>query len=897
VAVPRGVARLFRLIGRELPVEQEVDAELAFHLEAETARLVSRGMRPDTAHQEARRRFGDLGSTRKVLVTIDKQRRGRERRAGWFEDLRQDLGYALRGLRRQPGFAALVIATLGLGVGANATMFGIVDRILFRPPAFLKDPARSDRVFLRYPGEEGERLDNNISYHRYRDLIAGARTLSASAAFYEADRIVGVGEPARELAVSLVSAGFWGMFDVRPKLGRFFGEAEDRPPAGTAVAVLGYGYWQSAYGGDPAALGNSVFIGSRPYTIIGVAPRGFEGLSLRQVALFIPLTAGAFDDAGDRYVERYGFSWLEILLQRRPGVSREAANADLTLLFQQSLAAQPGAQPESVARSRVELAPVLHDRGPAPRREAKVALWLAGVAVVVLLIACANVANLLLARALRRRREIAVRLALGVSRGRLLRQLLTESTLLALLGGGSGLLLAHYGGGVLRQALLSYVDWTSTTLFDRRMLLFTALSALLTGVLTGVLPAFQSGRTEVTGALKAGGREGGHRSTRLRTGLLVVQAALSVMLLIGSGLFLRSLRNVGAVDLGYQPSRLLFVNSDFRGTKLSPADRNALQQRMLERARALPGVQGAAATYATPYWASLVEDVFVPGRGNINSLGPLYLNRVSGDYFATTGTPIVRGRALTEADRSPPASAAVVSETMARKVWPGQDAIGQCLKQDADSMPCSQVVGIAKDVRWGSLGDADRMQHYHPLPLDGRGNLYVRTAGDPRRLVEPLRRELQALVPGTMFVTVQPLFTTLDPVFRPWRLGATMFTLFGGLALLVAAIGLYGVIAYSVTQRLHEMGVRVALGARTGDLLRLVVGEGIRVALLGIVLGGAAAFLAGKLIASLLFGVPSRDPLTFAVVALVLLLTATLASLVPALRASRVDPNLALRAE
>ncbi len=893
----RGVRKLFRLIGRDEPVEQEVDAELEFHLEAEAARLVALGMHPDAAHQEARRRFGDLRFTREVLVTIDKQRRGQQRRAGWVEDLRQDLGYALRGFRRQPAFAALVIATLGLGIGANATMFGIVDRILFRPPAFLKDPALSDRVYLRYPDEDGERVDNNISYHRYRDLVAGARTLSGGAAFFEADRIVGVGDPAREMAVSLVSAGFWGMFDARPSLGRFFGEAEDRPPAGTAVAVLGYGYWQSAYGGDPSALGKSVFLGARPYTIIGVAPPGFEGLSLRKVSLYIPITAGAFDDAGDRYVDRYGFSWLEILLRRRPGVSREAASTDLTQVLRQSLSAQPGAKPENVARSRVELAPVLHDRGPEPRGEARVALWLAGVAVVVLLIACANVANLLLARALRRRREIAVRLALGVAPGRLLRQLLTESTVLALLGGASGLLLAHYGGGVLRRALLSYVDWNATALFDRRILLFTVLSALLTSVLTGVLPALQAGRTQMTGALKAGGREGGHGTTRLRSGLLVVQAALSVMLLIGSGLFLRSLRKVGAVDLGYQPGQLLFVNTDFRGTKLAPGDRNALQQRMLERTRAFPGVLSATVTWATPYWTSDVEDVFVPGRGNVNSLGPLYLNRVSGDYFTTTGTPIVRGRALTEADRTPPAAAAVVSETMARKVWPGQDAIGQCLKQDADTMPCSQVVGIAKDVRWGSFGDEDRMQHYHPIPLDGRGRLYVRTSGEPRRLAEPLRRELQALVPGTTFVTVQPLTMTLDPVFRPWRLGATMFTLFGGLALLVAAIGLYGVIAYNVTQRLHEMGVRVALGARTGNLIRLVVGEGIRVTLIGIVLGAAGAFVAGKLIASLLFGVPSYDPLTFGVVAILLLVVATAASLIPAWRASRVDPNLALRAE
>ena len=897
MAIP-GLRRLFRLVSRPVPVEAEVDAELEFHLEAETARLVALGMQPDAAAREVRRRFGDLPHTRKLLVTIDNERRGRERRAGWLEDLGQDLGYALRGFRRQPGFAALVIATLGLGIGANATMFGIVDRMLFRMPAYLKNPALSDRVYLRQPSEDrGERVDNNISYHRYRDLVERAHTLAGGATFFESDRIVGVGESARELGVYLVSSSFWGMFDVRPRLGRFFTSAEDVPPAGTAVAVLGYGYWQSAFGGRPDVLGKTIFVGARPYTIIGVAPSGFVGLSLRQVALFIPVTAAAFDDVGDRYVASYGFSWLEILLQRRPGVSRSAAETDLTLVYRQSLAAQPRADSTLVRRSDVELAPVLYDRGPKRRSETKVALWLAGVAVVVLLIACANVANLLLARALRRRREMAVRLALGVARGRLLRQLLTESTVLALLGGGAGMLVAHYGGGILRRALLSYVDWAATSLFDRRILLFTLVSALVTSILTGVIPALQSGRTEVTGALKAGGREGGHHATRLRSGLLVLQAALSVVLLIGSGLFLRSLRNVGAVDLGYQPGHLLFVETNYRGTRLGPAERHVLQQRMLERVRALPGVQSAAVTFGTPYWTSLVEDVFVPGRGSINDLGALYQIRVSGDYFATTGTPILRGRALSEADRDNPSGAVVISEAMARRVWPGQEAIGQCIKLDADSMPCSQVVGIAKDVRWGSLGDADRMQHYHPLPLDGRGLIYVRTAGEPRRFLEPVRRALQELVPGTTVVNVQPLSTTLDPVLRPWRLGATMFTLFGGLALLVAAIGLYGVIAYSVTQRLHEMGVRVALGARTGDLLRLVVGQGIRVTLLGVGFGAAAVFAGGKLIASLLFGVPARDPVTFIVVALVLLLVATLASLLPALRASRVDPNLALRAE
>jgi putative ABC transport system permease protein len=897
VALP-GWRRLFRLAVRSPAVEREIDAELDFHLQTETDRLAAGGMDRAAARAEAERRFGDLGRAREALVRIDRQRQGRERRAGWLEDLRQDADYAVRGLRRQPGFALLVVATLGLGIGANATMFEVVDRTLLRPPPFLKEPGQTGRIYLRRPDEGGgERIDNNISYRRYLDLRDGNRTLAAAAAFYDAERVVGIGEEAAPLGVSLVSAGFWRMFDIAPVLGRFFSEAEDRAPAGAAVAVLGFGYWQSRFGGDPGALGKSVFVGARLYTIIGVAPRGFTGMALHQVALFIPITAGAFDEAGEVYAKNYGFSWLEILGRRKPGISSPAADADLTMAYQRSRAGEPRTEPEEIAHSRVMLAPVLYDRGPEPRKDAQVAVWLFGVAAIVLLIACANVANLLLARALRRRREIGIRLALGAGRRRLLRQLLTESTMLALLGASAGLLVAHFGGGVLRRTLLADVDWSATGLFDRRILLFTLACALITGITTGLIPALQAGRTELTGALKAGGREGSRPGSRIRTTLLVLQAALSVVLLVGAGLFVRSLRNVNAVDLGYEPGRLLQVSTDFRGTALKAAERNDLQRRLLERTRAMPGVQSAATTFGVPFWASLNEDIFVPGRDSLSRLGAFYLLRVGGDYFTTAGTPILRGRALTEADRTGGPPVAVVSETMARRVWPGEEAIGKCIKVDADTMPCSAIVGIAKDVRWGSLGDEDRMQHYHPMPADGRGWLYVRTNGEPHRLIEPLRRSLQQLMPGTAFVTVRALSATLDPVLRPYRLGATMFTLFGALALVVAAIGLYGVIAYSVAQRLHEMGVRVALGARTGDLLRLVVGEGLRVAVLGIVLGAAASLAAGKLVATLLFGVPSNDPLTFGMVALVLLIVATVASLVPAWRASRVDPNLALRAE
>lgn len=890
--------RLFRLVGRPPSVEEEIEQEIGFHLDEEISALVARGSSPEQAQREARQRFGSIVDTRAALARIDRERRMQERRASRFQDLVQDVGYALRGFRRQPGFAALVVLTLGLGIGANATMFGVVDRLLLRPPSFLKDPDRSGRVYIRRPRTDGtERIDNNISYRRYLDLAA-SRSLEASAAFYDdQEYVVGAGENARQLDVSLVSASFWSMFDIEPAIGRFFGEEEDRTPGGSPVVVLGYGFWQSEYGGDPSVIGKQLLVGPRSYTVIGTAPRGFTGMSARRVGAFIPITAGAFDGFGDRYFATHNMSWLEMLARREPGVTAETADADLTLAFQQELSTLPENRPEVIARSKAELASALYQRGPKQSDDAKVATWLAGVAAIVLLIACANVANLLLGRALRRRREIAVRLALGAGRRRLLRQLLTESSLLALMGGAVGLFIAHFGGGILRRALLPGVDWSAVPLLDPRMLLFAAGMAVLTGLLTGLIPAWHAGRTDLNVSLKAGGREGSRSRARLQSGLLVAQAALSVMLLVGAGLFVRSLRNVHSVDLGYEPSRLIVVRPNMRGERLTPAERAALTQRLLDRARGMAGVEKATLTFGVPFWRSSTTDLFVPGRDSLNSLGAFYQNVVADDYFDATGTVILRGRPLTLSDRSGPARVAVVSEMLANKVWPGADAIGQCIKVNADTMPCTQVVGIAKDVRWGSLGDEDRMQIYEPMSLDDSGWLFIRTAGDPARLNEPLRRELQRLMPGAAYVSVRSVSATLDHLLRPWRLGSTMFTLFGALALVVASIGLYGVIAYSVAQRTHEMGVRAALGAKRGDLLRLVVGEGMRITVIGIVLGAAASLAAGRFLAALLFGVTAHDPGTFVVVAMVLLAVAGIASVIPAWRAARADPTAALRAD
>ncbi|MFN2564055.1 MAG: ADOP family duplicated permease [Gemmatimonadaceae bacterium] len=896
--------RLLRIDRGSRTVDRDLDDELRFHFEMTVEELVKRGMTPDHARREAARRFGDADRHRENLRAIDRDRARRRRRVEVWSAVAQDVRYALRGLRTNPGLTAVVALTLGLGIGANATMFGIVDRLLLRPPAYLGDPESTHRVYLvrTYDGEES--FTSNISYKRYLELSQWTSSFSQTAAFFDTEVVLGTGEEARELRTGMVSASFWPFFGARPALGRFFTPEEDRVPEGSPVAVLGYGYWQSKYAGSTDVVGTTIRIGRKIYTIIGVAPKGFTGMSMQAIAAFIPITSGAndlFGGAGSdptRYYSTHNMSWMEMLVRRKPGVSVETATADLTAADKRSFSAQENAAQIGERRPHAIAASVLRERGPQQRRDSKVATWLGGVSLVVLLVACANVANILLARAFRRRREIAVRMALGISRGRLLAQLFTESLVLAVIGAAAGLLVAHWGGGVLRATLLPDVEWGST-LADARVLAFAGVAALAAGLLTGIAPAFQSARSDVTAALKSGGAKSGLHRSRLRTSLLVFQAALSVVLLVGAGLFVRSLRNVRTLDLGYDPNRIVYVSAEMRGVSLPRPELVALKHRLLARARQLPGVEHAGRTLTVPFMINSIEDLFVPGIDSVNRLGEFYLHSVSDGYFETMGTRILRGRGITTADRPGAPRVVVVSQSMAKKLWPAKDALGQCLKVGADTVPCSTVVGIAEDIRRGGYTKDEGLQYYVAIDQRGAatGGLFVRTRGDARRETQRIRRELQRLMPDVSYVSAMPLPDILDREARAWQLGATMFTIFGGLGLLLAAVGLYAVTAYTTAQRTHELGVRIALGAQTGDVVRLVVAGGLRVAVVGVAIGAGVALFAGRFIAPLLFDISPNDPFVFGVVAVTLIATAALASLVPAWRATRVDPNVALRTE
>ncbi|HVE34133.1 MAG TPA: ABC transporter permease [Gemmatimonadaceae bacterium] len=822
------------------------------------------------------------------------------------DNFRQDLAYALRGLRTKPAFTIAVVATLALGIGGNAAMFNIVDQLLFRPPPMLRDPATAHRVYVANTYREKEFINGVSRYVAFEDLKRWTTSFSSFAGYTTRRLAVGEGDNAREMLVGFVSYSFFDFFNAPPVIGRYFTAPEDTTPAGAAVAVLTYPMWRTQFGGRADVIGSTIRIGSVVYSVIGVAPRGFEGIwPGRAPAAYMPITnyGAAQQSCAGRarlWYATYQCGWMNAIARRKPSVSLDRANADITQAAVKSYVASLAEQIKSprveLAKPRAMIAPMLAERGPNKTAIARVATWVGGVSIVVLLIACANVANLLLARAIARRREIAVRLALGVSRGRLLSQLLTESIVLALLGGVVGVVVAQIGGGALRAGFLP--DSTAPAgARDPRTVFFAFAAAIVVGLLTGVAPILRARRVDVVRDLRLGAREGGQRRSAGRVALLVLQATLSVILLVGAGLFVRSLRRVEGMRLGYDVDPILVVGLNMRGETLDTSRHLDLFQRLLTTAKTTPGVVSASRQTAVPFWSNSSTHLTVAGIDTVERLGNFDYSAVGPEYFRTFGTRIVRGRGITVEDRRESPRVAVVSENMARVLWPGRDAIGQCMKVDSDV--CTTVVGIAENIKEQNLA-ADSMFYYYMPVTQFRpraGGLFVRVAGDAPKFSEQLRRSLQREMPGASYVTVTPFREIVAPTMRSFSLGATMFVAFGALALVVAAMGLYSVIAYNVEQRTHELGVRLALGAQPRDLARLVLTDGARVAVTGVGIGVAVALYASKWLEPLLFGVSPRDAAVYVTASVTLLLVAMLGSWMPARRASRTDPNIALRSE
>jgi predicted permease len=877
--------------------DREMDEEMRFHLDLRAAEHKHDGLAPNDARDAALRRFGNR--------TRIQERRRAAAGSVTLETMGQDLRYVVRALARSPGFSGMVVLTLALGIGANAAMFGIIDRLLLRGPEHVVDADRVVRLYATQREDDAERVESVVGYVAFAGLRDNTRAFERLAAYAWTEETVGRGLDAERIKVGRASWDFFPLLGVRPVLGRFFGPDEDKPPRGADVVVLEEGYWERMFGGDRGVIGRTIDLGGATFTIIGVAPRGFTGAEFERRDAWVPISVTRWGP-GPNWPTAWDVQWLQVIGRLKPSVGRAEANADATAAHARAYDGPPN---NSMRTATFSVAPLHYNRAGRESTEAAVARWLVAVAAIVLVIACANVANLFLARALRRRREVAVRLALGISRGRLIRLLLLESLALGIVGGAAGLAIATAGGRYVRGALLPNVQWTSSPV-DARVLAITALAALVTGIVIGLLPAIQATRPDVAGALKAGARDGGQRM-RLRSALTIMQAALSVVLLVGAGLFVRSLRNVRGLDLGIQPDRVLIVSLSWpRVADISPeagqrerTRRAAVWDHALERVRELPGVDRAAVVVGTPFQSGFSPGVRVAGRDSIPKLagGGPFVTAVSSDYFATAGTRLLNGRVITATDRADGERVAVINETMARTLWPTGTAIGQCLVF-SDTLPCSRIVGIVQNARRFQLREPPAMQVYIPLGQEralgfGGSQLLVRPARDAGALTQAIRREVLALDPGVRYVAMRTMQDVIDPQVRPWKLGATMFSVFGVLALAVAAVGLYSVIAYLVSQRTRELGVRIALGAQSTAIARLILGYGLGTASLGLAMGIGLALLAGRWVEPLLFDATPRDPIIFTTVVAVLLVVATVASLVPAWRAARVDPIEALRAE
>jgi len=819
-----------------------------------------------------------------------------------METLLQDLRYAARALARTPVLSIAAVVTLGLGIGANTAMFGVVDRLFFRPPAHVSDPERIFGIEVTVTVPPFGTFTHTIaSYPRFVSIRDHSQSFTRVAAFARGGFSLGAGERAQRVTGVLVSGEFFALTGVRAERGRFFTVDEDAPGRAAHVAVVSHEFWHRQFGESPDVLGTVLQLGRARYTVIGVTPAGFSGLGLEIPDVWVPMSAAAPETRWSNVLNCDNCWWLSGTVGRlKPGVSVPQAIAELTALYRSYVPAQGGTEP-GAATATVALRTV-HQVVTGEGTTTPLAIWLAAVCGIVLLIACANVANLLLARSVQRRREIALRVALGSSRGRLVRQLFVESGLLAVAGGGTALILALWAAPLLRSAILDSA--TAADVIDPRVLAFTGLAVVVTTLLAGVAPVVHASTPDLSSALKTGAREGTFQRSLTRSSLLIGQVALTLVLLTGAGLFIATLRHVRGLRLGFDADRLIVasVNLGPLGYKRPAID--AMYQRIRERVARIPGVTGASLSIGTPFQSSYGFSVTAPGVDTIPVVktGGPYLSAITPDYFHTLGTALREGRQFSDADGPGAQRVTIVNETMARLVWPGQDALGRCLKI-GDEKTCTTVVGIVEDARRNDVKEEVVVQYFVPLAqsdsffVGGVSALLVRTAGPADRYTAIVRREVQATDPSLPYPEIDPMPQLFAAEMRPWQLGSSLFSLFGGLGLLLSAIGLYGVLSYTVTQRTAELGIRVALGAARRDLLALVVRQGLRVTAIGLAVGLVGALIAGRALAALLYGVSPHDPVVLVTVASVLLVVAGVASYLPALRATRVDPMAALRSE
>lgn len=821
--------------------------------------------------------------------------------------LLDDLKFALRTFLKSPGLVLIAILSLAIGIGANASIFSFVNAFALRPLPV----ERPDELVAIYSSDASGTDYGTACYPDYKDFRDTSQSFAGLVAHSGIPLSLRTDSETIRIAGEIVTGNYFDVLGIQALLGRTFLPEEDRTPGAHPVAVISHALWKERFNSDPQLPGKTIVLNGHPFTVIGVAPEGFDGIEFGpRPALWVPMMTAAqtrprpFDLLAHR-----GARWLRITGRLKPGVSPVQARAEMSSLAANLAKAYPKSNEGYVA---VALFPASHAQIWPELRSGVLSYLNIVMALmgIVLLVACANVANLLLARASTRRKEIAVRISLGASRGRLIRQLLTESVLLASVAGIAGLLLSLWGTDLLTTLSTNQLAGAQITpATDWRVIFFTLALSALTGILFGVAPAFQATRSDLVPALKGEFSSQGRGGSRLRNALVVGQLALSLVLLISAGLFLRSLNRYRSLDLGFDPEHLLISSVDLRLHGYDPVRGLRFWQDLQQRVESIPGVRAAGLSETVPLIGGAPRQTTYPEGYTFkpDESSEIDVYEISPRYFASMGIPILRGRDFSERDTQNSQQVSIVNQAFADKYWPNQDPIGKKITLFEPGRPLPpgvtsqpmEVVAVSKTGKYRALAEPPRPVYFLPISQSYSGTLtlHVRTAGNPLEIAPAIRREVRALDANLPVFRIRAMSDALGTAYSRPRTTATLFALFGGVALLLAAVGFYGVMAYSVGQRTREIGVRIALGAQRSAVLGLVLRQGLTLTLIGMALGIAAAFGATRYIASMLFGVSRTDLATFAIVPLVLFSVALLACWLPARRATRVDPLTALRYE
>ena len=860
-------------------VHGEIDEEVRFHIEMRTEENVRRGMGPEEARREAERRFGRLMRIKEMGYEV--------RGGGMLETLWQDLRYGARMLLKNPSFTFVAVLTLALGIGANTAIFSVVNAVLLRPLPYA-EPERLVWLWDTQP----QLPTAPTSLPDFLEWKSQNRSFEHLAAFQSGSMFLDTGDGTRDTPVGLVTPEMFALFRVSPILGRTFTD-EETLPGRFRVAVLGHALWRSRFGSDPNVLGRTIDLSGAPYTIIGVMPEGFSFPDRAELWRPLPIDPNNLD---------WGPHYLRVVGRLKPGVTLKQAQAEMSPIAARLSAQHADKNAGHGVKLELLRDVVVGDIGPA-------LFILLGAVGFVLLIACANVANLLLGRVGARQKEIAVRTALGAGRLRVVRQLLTESLMLSVGGGAAGLLIAVWGVNWLVSLGPDTIPRVHEIAVDPRVICFTLLISVATSLLFGLAPALQASRPDLTGALKEGGRSGaGLHRNRLRSVLVISEVALSLVLLIGAGLMIRSFAKLNEVDPGFNPNRVFTMGVALLRNKYPEEERVAsFYSQLLERAAATPGVESAGAISDLPLLGSNTSDSFtIEGRPPVakQEEPSTEYHVVTPRYFESMGIPLLAGRDFAETDTKQAPNVVVINESFARRHFAGDNPLGHRIRLQGQERDPLLIVGVVGDVRQLGIDKQPVPEAFVPFLQDPLSKTYqrsmtivARTKSDPAAVAGSLRAALTSLDKSLPVYDLKPMTEYLRDSLARRRFNLILLTAFGGVALALAAVGIYGVISYGVTQRTHEIGIRMALGAKKGDVLRLVVRQGMMMALVGVAIGLLASLALTRLMESLLFGVSVTDPLTFTMIALLLTSVALLACFVPARRAAKVDPLVALRYE